>query len=330
MSPRPRPVLAALGVAALVLTGCAAAGPPDRPQGDRTPSPIADYAEQVFGGSADPDGDGGDEPLVENGDEQEVVLAAPQGWEEGEAVSELWRYVLEDEGYSVTIEYVDTGVVFEGLAAGDFDIALDTWMPDTHGAYVDQRQDELVDLGAWYSGARLMLVVNEDAPVDSIDELAEHASDFGGSIYGIEPGSGLNSAIEDSVIPEYGLEGMELVPSSTPALLAELEAAAAAGEDIVAGLWTPHWALDEYPIRPLEDPQGAFGQVETINGFARADLDLTHPALMEWLLEFEMDPELLHSLQNAAFNADGGAADVGQAVQEWAAEHEEYVDGLTG
>src|SRR5690554_3433376 len=67
--------------------------------------------------------------------------------------------------------------------------------------------------------------------------------------------------------PENGeaAEGeFELVESSTPAMLAALDSAVANDEPIVVTLWTPHWAYDAYPIKNLEDPDGAWGEPEEI------------------------------------------------------------------
>lgn len=84
---------AALSVAALALTAC------------------GDDGEDAANGNGDTaaEGNGG-----------EVTIGVFNGWEEGIAVSELWAYVLEDEGYEVNLEYADPAPVYSGLSTNDY------------------------------------------------------------------------------------------------------------------------------------------------------------------------------------------------------------------
>ena len=124
---------------------------------------------------------------LDNGDQAVVDLAVFNGWDEGIAASCLWKSVLEDEGYTVNLKPADVAPVYSGLTTDDYDVVLDTWLPTTHASYIEQYGDDLTDLGAWNEGAKLAVAVNEDAPIDSLDELAANADLFGGKIVGIEP-----------------------------------------------------------------------------------------------------------------------------------------------
>jgi len=265
---------------------------------------------------------------LDNGDRKDVTIAVFNGWDEGIAASELWKAVLTEQGYDVTLEYADPAPVYSGLTTDDYDVTLDTWLPITHADYIEQYGDDLVDLGAWNDDAKLTIAVNEDAPVDSLDDLAAKADLFGNRLVGIEPGSGLNRVTEDEVIPTYGLDGMEYLTSSTPAMLAELTAATKAGENIAVTLWRPHWAYDAFPLKDLEDPKGALGDAEGIHAFGGKSFDESFPTLSGWLQDFEMDSELLFSLENAMFN-ESDSDDYGPVVEQWIADNQEYVDGLT-
>jgi glycine betaine/proline transport system substrate-binding protein len=218
--------------------------------------------------------------------------------------------------------------VFAGLSTGDYDVALDGWLPLTHADYVKEYGD-VVDLGAWNEDAVLTLAVNEDAPITSIDELAANADAFGNKIIGIEPGAGLTQATQEQVIPTYGLDDMEFITSSTPAMLAELSAAIDADENVVVTLWRPHWAYDEFPIRDLEDPEGTLGDEESIHTMARPGFEDDYPQLTEWLKAFTLDSELLYSLENAMYNVDDVPRDFTDVVTQWMSENQDYVDSLT-
>ncbi|MBT2497705.1 glycine betaine ABC transporter substrate-binding protein [Agromyces sp. ISL-38] len=269
---------------------------------------------------------GGD--LLKNGDRSELTIAVFNGWDEGVAASELWKAILTEQGYDVTLEYADPAPVYSGLSTGDYDVTLDTWLPITHQDYIEQFGDDLVDLGAWNEDAKLTIAVNEDAPIDSLEELAANADKFGDRLIGIEPGSGLNRVTTDSVIPTYGLDDLEYLTSSTPAMLAELTAATDAGENVAVTLWRPHWAYDAFALKDLADPEGTLGDAEGIHSFGGKNFETSFPTLSEWLSDFTMDSELLYSLENAMFNQTE-TDDYGPAVEKWISENREYVDSLT-
>ncbi|QHC65974.1 ABC transporter permease subunit [Rathayibacter sp. VKM Ac-2759] len=264
---------------------------------------------------------------VDNGDRGDVTIAVFQGWDEGIAVSALWESVLEEEGYDVTLQNADVAPGFSGLASGDYDLALDTWLPTTHGSYIERYGDDIVDLGAWNDEAKLTIAVNADAPIDSLEELAANPDVVGNRLVGIEPGSGLNTVTSEEVIPGYGLGGMEYLTSSTPAMLQELASATAAGENIAVTLWRPHWAYDAFPVKDLEDPLGLLGDAEGLHSFGSASFEADFPTLSTWMRDFRMDSDTLYSLENALFN--DGADDQDAALASWIDENREYVDGLT-
>jgi glycine betaine/proline transport system substrate-binding protein len=216
------------------------------------------------------------------------------------------------------------------VSTGDYDLALDGWLPTTHASYLKQYGSKIHDLGAWNSDAKLTIAVNKDAPVTSLDQLAANAGKFGNRIVGIEPGAGLTKAVTDKVIPEYGLGKMKFVTSSTPAMLAELKAATGTGENIAVTLWRPQWAYDAFPIRDLADPKGALGAAESIHSLASTSFSKDFPKLSGWISKFRLDSTLLFSLENVMYNGTGDVKDYTPIVDKWIAAHQAYVDGLTG
>lgn len=266
---------------------------------------------------------------LDNGDQQDVSVAVFNGWPEGEAVSYLWASVLEEKGYNVELEYADVAPGFSGLSTGDYDVNLDVWLPVTHASFIESFGEDVVDLGAWNTDATLNVAVNADAPVDSLDELADNADLFNSTLIGIEPGAGLTGVTEDAVIPDYGLEDWEFTTSSTATMLTELKAATDAGENIAVTLWHPHWAYDAFDIKDLEDPKGALGEAEGIHSFGSADFEEKFPTLAGWISDFEMDTATLGTLQNAMFNSGAEASQYDEIVAAWIAENQDWVDTLT-
>lgn len=276
--------------------------------------------------SADADGSNADAGADSKGT---LTIAVFEGWEEGIATSELWKVVLEEQGYDVELKPVSAAPVFQGLADGDYDFTTDVWEPVTHADYLDQYGDRIEKIGTWNDQSKLTIAVNEDAPIDSLDELADNLDAFGGKIIGIEPGAGLTAVTENEVIPGYGLEDADYITSSTPAMLAELQAATDAGENIVVTLWEPHWAYSAYPLKNLEDPKGTLGGAETLSSYSRMGFAEDHPEVAEWLAGFTMDTETLADLEDVMFNQNAGAKDWSPIVKAWADENRDYVDSLT-
>lgn len=277
----------------------------------------------VFTGFAKP------APGAAEGEEKtDLTLAVFNGWDEGVATSWLWKTVLEEKGYSVELEYADPAPVFEGLSSGDYDFTTDVWLPNTHAEYIDSYGDDIVELGAWNEDSKLTLAVNEDAPIDTIAELADNADLFDNRIVGIEPGAGLTAAMEEEVIPTYGLDDMEFLTSSTAAMLSELKSATDQDENIVVTLWEPHRAYAEYPLKNLEDTEGAFGDTESLYSYGSSDFSENSPTAAGWLEDFTMDSETLMSLVEAMF-IDYEGDDYAPIVEKWISENQDYVDSLT-
>lgn len=261
-----------------------------------------------------------------------VRIGIPSGWDEGIAVSHLWKAILEDAGYTVDTTTAEIGPLFTSLAGGDLDLMFDGWLPLTHADYWEEYGDDLVDLGVWYDDAALTIAVNEDSPAQSLEDLAGMASEYGNRIVGIEPGAGLTAATQNAVIPTYGLEGMDFVTSSTPAMLAELSAKVDSGENVVVTLWRPHWAYDAFPVRDLDDPEGTLGEAEEVHTFGAADVEERLPEVVEWVKAFELTDEQLFSLENVMFNEDDAnyTEDPDEAVAFWLGENPTFVEDLKG
>ncbi|MEK8228065.1 glycine betaine ABC transporter substrate-binding protein [Oerskovia sp. M15] len=61
--------------------------------------------------------------------DKDITIAIHSGWDEGIAVSHLFKAILEDDGYTVKTETADPGIVYTGMAGGEFDLNFDMWLP---------------------------------------------------------------------------------------------------------------------------------------------------------------------------------------------------------
>ncbi|MFC7405076.1 glycine betaine ABC transporter substrate-binding protein [Georgenia alba] len=276
------------------------------------------------GGGGGGGGDGGD------GDgDQTITLGYIPSWTDGLSTAYLLDHFLTEAGYTVEHQEInEPGVLYTGLAEGDVDIYPSAWPEVTHASYMEQYGDDIEDLGTYYDGAVLTMAVPEYTEVDSIAELADNVDMFEGRIVGIEPGAGLTGVVEDSAIPTYGLDeaGFTLETSSTTAMLTELETAIDNEEDIVVTLWRPFWANAEYPVRDLEDPEGAMGEPEGLHFLAPTGFSEEFPEVAEWVGGLTLDDTQYGALEElVAVEHEGDPA---AGVQAFLEENPDVVPAL--
>ena len=227
------------------------------------------------------------------------------------------EYKALELGYTVSWEELtDPPLLYSAVADGQVDVYPSSWAERNHVGYIEPYAEQLEDLGAYQSGAISFLAVPEHSEMQSIEDIPEYWEEIGERIVGIEPGAGLTQQMIDDVLPAYGFEETDMVTSSTPAMLVELENAIAAGEEVVVTLWNPYWPMSEFDVRPLDDPLGAFGEPEGLHYVATAGFSEEHPELAEWVEDFELSDDEFNALENLIVNEyeDG---DEQAAVEEW-------------
>lgn len=281
--------IAAIGAAtAIALTGCATGN-------------------QTEGGS----GEGSGDSLGT------ITLGFLPSWTDGLSTAYLLENQLEQLGYTVEMqELTEAGPLYTGLAQGDVDIYPSAWPELTHASYMEEYGDDIEDLGTYYEGASLNLSVPDYvSDVTTIDDLVGQADRFGNRIVGIEPGAGLTAQTE-SMMPEAGLDDYELVTSSTAAMLAELDTATAAQEDIVVTSWAPYWANEAYDLRALEDPNGLMGESEGLHFLGTAGFAEEFPEAAEYIAGIQLTDEQYAALEDMVVNEFGEGREA-EAVDAW-------------
>jgi glycine betaine/proline transport system substrate-binding protein len=232
------------------------------------------------------------------------------GWDENVAVSSLTKVLLEEElGYEkVEQQLADLGPVFRGVADGELDAFQDVWMPN-HRDYLREVRGDVEHLDPWFEGKTAYgIAVPYYMDVRSLSELDGAGTDM---IIGIEPGAAFHPQIENKVIPGYGLD-VQLVESSTPAMLSELGKAYEMREPIVFLGWSPHWMNTRYDFRYLEDPrdlQGKFNDPSEISSIVREDLSENDPVAYEFIRSISLSKEQVNTMEseiNEAGDPDSG------------------------
>lgn len=250
-------------------------------------------------------------------DKGTITLGFIPSWTDGRSTAHLLAKQLGEMGYTVEMEELsEPGPLYAGLAKGDVDIYPSAWPEVTHASFMETYEDQLEDLGAYYDNAKLTWAVPEYSQLKSIEDIPNHADVLGNKIIGIEPGAGLTKASQESVLPGYGLDGFELVTSSTTAMLAELKKATDAQEEIVVTLWRPFWANSEFNMRDLEDPKGALGEAEALHFLATKGFSEEHPEVAKWIGELKLDDAQYGSLEDTVVNQFDEGKEA-EAIEAW-------------
>jgi glycine betaine/proline transport system substrate-binding protein len=233
--------------------------------------------------------------------ENKTLTLGNIGWTENVAVANLTKVVLEEDlGYqNVELKTLDVGLLFEGVAGGDLHAFQDVWMPN-HEQLLSEVEGDVEHLDPWYEGQTTfgLAVPSYMKGVNSIADLNQSGAE---RIIGIEPGAVISEKIEQNVIPDYNLQ-LEHEPSSTAAMLAEVERLYKDKEPFVFPPWCPHPMCAQFDFRYLEDPknsQGNLDQPAKISAIVNEDLPDDDPVAYAFLNNLRLNEEELISLENA-------------------------------
>ncbi|MBB3143260.1 ABC transporter substrate-binding protein [Halomonas organivorans] len=246
--------------------------------------------------------------------------------------SEIFSQLIEPLGYSTEILEVSSTVGYSTLQSGDSDAFLAGWMPAQQESYdAAMEADAIVDLGNNVNGARMGFAVPDyvyDAGITSAEQLAdpEIAERFERTIYSIESGSTVTDMINGAIEADtHGLGDWELMASSTPGMLSEVDGAVEQERWILFYGWTPHWMVPEYDVHILEDSADVFGadsghsDVKTIvaKDYAEANPNLAR-LLDQFVLSADEQSEFIleYSLKER---------DLEEVAHDWLAAHPERV-----
>lgn len=279
------------------------------------------------GSSTDESGGGGGGASASGGGGGKSITIGYIDWDEDIVVTHMWKRILEDKGYKVTLKHLaDAGPAFVALDKGQIDLFLDGWLPVTHKSYWDKYGKNLTDVQTWYDNAKLTIAVPKYMKdVNSIEDLKKVKSKVNGQIVGIEPGAGLTAATKKA-IKSYGLD-YNLKTSSTPAMLASLKKATDAKKPTVVTLWRPHWAYEAYPVKDLKDPKGVMGKAEKVKAIGTKDFNKDFPEVTKMLKRFTMTDKQLSDLENK-WRANKEKPQ--EPVDAWVKANPDFIKKITG
>ena len=268
------------------------------------------------------------------------VTFSDVGWTDITATTAATSLVLEALGYETETKVLSVPVTYEGMSSGDVDVFLGNWMPTMESNIAAYRDAKTVDtVRANLEGAKYTLATNAkgaELGIKDFADIAAHAADLGGKVYGIEAGNDGNKLILDMIEQNaFGLKdaGIDIVESSEQGMLAQVERADNAGEAIVFLGWEPHPMNAKFQMSYLTGGDDFFGPdlggatvyTNTRAGYV-SECANTGKLWSNLSFTLAMENEIMGAILN-----DG--ADPKAAAKAWLAAHSDvlgpWLDGVT-
>jgi len=268
----------------------------------------------------------------------DMVIFSDVGWTDITATTAVTALVLEALGYETETKVLSVPVTYEGLASGDVDVFLGNWMPTMESNIAPYLEAKTVEsLRANLEGAKYTLATNAkgaELGIKDFADIAAHAADLDGEIYGIEAGNDGNKLILDMIEKDaFGMKDIELIESSEQGMLAQVARADNAGKAIIFLGWEPHPMNANFAMTYLTGGDDFFGPNlggATIHTNTRAGYAGECPNTGKFLSNLTFSLAMENEIMGAILN-DG--ADPRDAAKAWLAAHADVVgpwlDGVT-
>ncbi|WP_217555677.1 glycine betaine ABC transporter substrate-binding protein [Streptomyces sp. GbtcB6] len=226
------------------------------------------------------------------------------------AVAAVTRRVLEAHGHRVNSVEAPHEQLFRLQEQGDIDVLVSAWLPSSHDKYLSRYRDQVRVLAPQYQ-PYCVWAVPPCIPVEIVREVGDLARpEVVGrtttAIDGINPGAGI-SRFSARMVDEYGLGrvGYTFTPGTEAGFVSRVERGLATGEWFVIPLWRPQYLNRLHRLRPLEDPKGLLGTVDSASTvISLAALDRIHPDAVAGLDQLHLGNEGVEEI-DALINVDG-------------------------
>jgi glycine betaine/proline transport system substrate-binding protein len=268
------------------------------------------------------------------------IVFSDVGWTDITSTTAVTSHILQALGYETETQVLSVPVTYEGMAKGDIDVFLGNWMPTMEPNIKPYLEAKTVDnVRTNLEGAKYTLATNAkgaELGIKDFADIAKHAKDLDGKVYGIEAGNDGNKIIIDMIDKNAdGLKdaGVEIVESSEQGMLAQVAKADADGKAIVFLGWEPHPMNANFKMTYLTGGDDYFGPNfggATVATNTRAGYVKECPNQGRLLenLSFSLDAE--NKIMGAILN-DG--KDPAVAAKEWLAANADawkpWLDGVT-
>lgn len=243
-------------------------------------------------------------------------------------VGAVIKQLLEGLGQVTRVVNAPHDEMFRRLGAGEVDLLVTAWMPDTHAHLFNPLGGRIERIAAVYRDARLFWAVPAyvDGSVASIADLSrpDVIARMDKTIMSIGPSAGL-SVQSGAALVRYGLDavGYRLRPGATDAWVSNFREGVRAQRWLVMPLWQPQFLNRTHDIRELADPLGAMGgRDEAVVVASRAFLERANTRVLSAVQRVDIGVDGVTDM-DLAVNVDGLSADAAAAA--WMSRHAQKV-----
>lgn len=243
--------------------------------------------------------------------------------------------ILKSMGYESKLVEVGPPIIYKSMSLKDMDVYLAAWTPQQNPMLEPQVEaGKVAKVRSNLSDALIGMCVSEDAwqgGVRTVADLHKHSDKFSKTIYDIEAGTGMHTAIATMIKEDIGqLKGWKHVGTTTPMMLAAVENRIAGDEWVVFGCWKPHWMGARMNIRFLEGIPGTEELISASKVFTvtRSGFAEDYPEIQKLLERFVVTSDIQSEWINQYGYQKKPAAEV---AKQWIAANIDMVaDWLKG
>lgn len=225
-----------------------------------------------------------------------IVFGVP-AWPGVTVKTEVISQLVKAMGHGVKQTTASPSIIFRSLTANDMQIFLGGWSP-LEDPMIDPlvAEKKINKVGKNIQGAVTSLAVPSyvaEAGISSIEDLDRHKENFNGTIYSIEPGTGISKDLNAAVKKDAaGLGDWKLKETSTAIMIAEAMSHVEQKEWIVFFGWEPHWmnvVMDICYLESKTTPTADIGATESIvYTITSTALPNTHPQVYRFMQQIKV------------------------------------------
>lgn len=194
-----------------------------------------------------------------------TVRLGAVGWTDVVATTAVASELLQGLGYETKQTQASQQIIFAGIQKGQVDAFLGYWKPimdDNIKPFLDAGAVKVAEKPSLDDAVAVLAVPTYAAEqgIRTLADIARFKDQLDGKIYGIEAGSGANTAIQRMIDSnQFGLGGFKLVESSEAGMLAAVGRAVRNEKPVVFFGWKPHPMNLQMPITYLTGTEEVFG-----------------------------------------------------------------------
>ncbi|WP_339515528.1 choline ABC transporter substrate-binding protein [Pseudomonas sp. RL_15y_Pfl2_60] len=193
------------------------------------------------------------------------VRVGAVGWTDVVATTAVASTLLEGLGYETKQTQASQQIIFAGIQKDQIDVFLGYWKPimdDNIQPFLEKKAVKVMDTPSLNDAVAAPAVPTyaADKGLNTMADIVKFKDQLDGKIYGIDAGSGANTAIKKMIdTNQFGLGEFKLIESSEAGMLAAVNRATRSNKPIVFFGWKPHPMNLQHPITYLTGTEDVFG-----------------------------------------------------------------------